>query len=41
MGREGRRTAVSQYSWTKVSGQLEHLFADLLEHKRIRVAHRR
>ena len=38
MGREGRRTAVSQYAWSKVAAQLEHLFEELLERKRGRLA---
>jgi phosphatidylinositol alpha-mannosyltransferase len=38
MGREGRRTAVSQYAWSKVAGQLEQLFEELLERKRGRLA---
>jgi phosphatidylinositol alpha-mannosyltransferase len=38
MGREGRRTAVSEYAWSKVAGQLEQLFEELLERKRGRLA---
>ena len=31
MGREGRKTAVTEYSWTKVAGQLEDYYLALLE----------
>jgi glycosyltransferase involved in cell wall biosynthesis len=31
MGREGRKTAVNEYSWTKVGGQLEDYYLALLE----------
>jgi phosphatidylinositol alpha-mannosyltransferase len=33
MGREGRRTAVSRYSWRLVAAQLEQLFEELAERK--------
>ena len=36
MGREGRRTAVSRYSWTRVAAELEELYADRLAQKRPR-----
>lgn len=31
MGREGRRTAVTEYAWSKVAGQLEDFYVDLLD----------
>ena len=31
MGREGRRTAVAGYAWTKVAAQLEEHYLGLLE----------
>jgi phosphatidylinositol alpha-mannosyltransferase len=31
MGREGRRTAVAEYAWTKVGGQLEDHYRELLD----------
>ena len=30
MGREGRRTAVTQYSWPKVAAQLEDYYLGLM-----------
>jgi phosphatidylinositol alpha-mannosyltransferase len=31
MGREGRKTAVTEYAWTKVAEQLEDYYVDLLD----------
>jgi len=31
MGREGRKTAVGEYAWTKVAAQLEEYYLGLLE----------
>ena len=31
MGREGRKTAVTEYAWSKVAKQLEDFYVDLLD----------
>jgi glycosyltransferase involved in cell wall biosynthesis len=31
MGREGRKTAVTDYAWSKVAKQLEDFYVDLLD----------
>ena len=34
MGREGRRTAVTQYAWPKVAAQLEDHYRELMRGRR-------